>query len=213
MKMWVKDLIGFLSDSAVEVTVNIQTNGQNVDLIVEKGHLVGLAGCLPQNLNTALSAEHACIWINTHRPAPVNASLRIPLSKLLSSSKTDFEDIGIKEADHKTDSLSPQGLLKPKVIHPLRIDPNRRTALWVGRDRDCDLFLNHPSISRRHCLVSMKEGRACIRDHGSTNGCFVNGVAVDHCWLHEGDLIQIGNVMLLTQYSSETAKSESYAKN
>ena len=45
----------------------------------------------------------------------------------------------------------------------------------VGRQDDCDLALDHRTISKIHCILMRSDGALLIRDLGSTNGCRVNG--------------------------------------
>jgi len=71
------------------------------------------------------------------------------------------------------------------------LQPGER--LRVGRDPDCDLVIDHPSVSRRHAELYRDGGRWHLRDLGSKNGSFVDGIAVsdhplpEHCWLRLGD--------------------------
>jgi hypothetical protein len=51
--------------------------------------------------------------------------------------------------------------------------------LNVGRASDCDLYLNHPSVSKIHAALLMnREGTLLVSDTGSTNGTFINGLMV-----------------------------------
>jgi pSer/pThr/pTyr-binding forkhead associated (FHA) protein len=45
----------------------------------------------------------------------------------------------------------------------------------IGRDPQCHLRPSSPVISKRHCAIVIREGKAFLRDFGSTNGSFVNG--------------------------------------
>ena len=58
----------------------------------------------------------------------------------------------------------------------------------LGRDPACDLVLGHPSISRRHAVISLCGGAFEIED-SSTNGIQVNGKRVERCRLSDGDEI------------------------
>lgn len=53
-----------------------------------------------------------------------------------------------------------------------------RGELLIGRDQACDVTVALDTVSRRHCLVSVCDGVAGVRDLGSTNGTFVNDVPV-----------------------------------
>ena len=57
----------------------------------------------------------------------------------------------------------------------------------VGRDDDCDVRLDHRSISKLHCLLVRTDGLLFLRDLGSTNGTKVNGQRVVRGALLPGD--------------------------
>src|SRR5258708_10676714 len=44
----------------------------------------------------------------------------------------------------------------------------------IGRDPTCHLRPASPSISKRHCALLIREGKAYLRDFDSTNGTFIN---------------------------------------
>jgi predicted component of type VI protein secretion system len=63
----------------------------------------------------------------------------------------------------------------------------------VGRAPECKLRPNSDMVSRRHCMISIAEGRATIRDLGSRNGTLVNGEkTVGEHELRTGDKIKVG---------------------
>src|SRR3954471_11189682 len=45
----------------------------------------------------------------------------------------------------------------------------------VGRKEDCDVRLDHKSVSKQHCVIVKTDGLLLLRDLGSTNGTRVNG--------------------------------------
>src|SRR5204863_487614 len=58
----------------------------------------------------------------------------------------------------------------------------------IGRDPQCQLRPASPSISKRHCAVIQRDGKAFIRDFDSTNGTLVNDQPVKgEQELHDGD--------------------------
>jgi pSer/pThr/pTyr-binding forkhead associated (FHA) protein len=63
----------------------------------------------------------------------------------------------------------------------------------VGRAPECKLRPNSEMVSRRHCIISIAEGRVTIRDLGSRNGTIVNGEKItgEH-ELRTGEKIKIG---------------------
>ncbi|HEX3553891.1 MAG TPA: sigma 54-interacting transcriptional regulator [Thermoanaerobaculia bacterium] len=80
-----------------------------------------------------------------------------------------------------------------------RLFPLGPEGLSVGRLVDNDLQVNDPAVSRRHCLLAPEEGGFLLRDLGSRRGTFVNGQPVQERRLENGDLIAIGDTLLLFQ--------------
>jgi DNA-binding NtrC family response regulator len=72
-------------------------------------------------------------------------------------------------------------------------------TLSLGRSPDCDLFVNDPAMSRRHAAVAFEPGRVTIRDLGSHNGTFVDGIRVspDGSEVPEDGMIRCGDTLLL----------------
>lgn len=64
-----------------------------------------------------------------------------------------------------------------------------RGRLTIGRGGECDLVLDEPEMSRRHALIENNGDGIYLRDLGSSNGTFVNGVQVRDAVLHPGDQI------------------------
>ena len=56
--------------------------------------------------------------------------------------------------------------------------PLRRPKLMIGRRETCDVCLDFPNISSRHCEMTFRDGFWYIRDLNSTNGVKVNGSRV-----------------------------------
>lgn len=63
----------------------------------------------------------------------------------------------------------------------------------VGRNEDCDLFIDHKSVSKQHCVLVKTEGLILVRDLGSTNGTRVNGQRVRRAALLPNDNLAIAN--------------------
>src|ERR1700755_664072 len=60
-----------------------------------------------------------------------------------------------------------------------------------GRDEDCDVRLNHKSVSKMHCVIVKTDGLLFLRDLGSTNGTRVNGQRVRRAALLPNDQLAI----------------------
>jgi pSer/pThr/pTyr-binding forkhead associated (FHA) protein len=70
-----------------------------------------------------------------------------------------------------------------------------RPVLLIGRHPDCDVRIDSPKISRRHCCVATAYDRILIRDLGSRNGVRVNGRLQEESRLHSGDELAIGPIL------------------
>lgn len=69
--------------------------------------------------------------------------------------------------------------------------------LLIGRDPACDIVLNAPKVSRRHCRVLCRTGHTLLQDLDSTHSTFVNGEAEMQSILADGDLVQIGGELVV----------------
>src|SRR5688500_20393477 len=68
-----------------------------------------------------------------------------------------------------------------------------KDLVLVGRKEDCDLRLDHKSISKLHCVLVKTDGLLLLRDLGSTNGTRVNGTRVRRAALLPNDKISFAN--------------------
>lgn len=63
----------------------------------------------------------------------------------------------------------------------------------VGRKEDCDVRLDHKSVSKMHCVIVKTDGMLMLRDLGSTNGTRVNGQRVRRAILLPDDQLHIAS--------------------
>src|SRR5213080_3232912 len=63
----------------------------------------------------------------------------------------------------------------------------------VGRKEECDLRLDHKSVSKMHCVLVKTDGLLLLRDLGSTNGTRVNGQRVRRAALLPNDKLSVAN--------------------
>jgi len=89
---------------------------------------------------------------------------------------------------------------------PLKEVPLNSHVLTIGKSRENNLVLKIPSISRFHCEIHRIQGGLLVRDLGSRNGTFVEGVRLqaDQPVKH-GDRIQLGEY-ILTIIDADQAK-------
>jgi adenylate cyclase len=71
-----------------------------------------------------------------------------------------------------------------------------KSELSIGRTEGNDLVLNHPSVSRKHARVEVRNSAWWIVDLKSTNGVKVNGNLITESQIAAGDKILVGSVQL-----------------
>jgi DNA-binding winged helix-turn-helix (wHTH) protein len=67
----------------------------------------------------------------------------------------------------------------------------------IGRDPDCNVWVNSPSVSRRHARIIVDGGtrRLTLEDLNSSNGTFVGGAPVEgRVELRDGAALRFGSV-------------------
>ncbi len=69
-----------------------------------------------------------------------------------------------------------------------------RDVTILGRREDCDIRLEHKSVSKQHCVLVKTDGLVILRDLGSTNGTRVNGQRVRRAALVPDDELAFGSV-------------------
>ncbi|WP_438010412.1 sigma 54-interacting transcriptional regulator [Sorangium sp. So ce321] len=84
----------------------------------------------------------------------------------------------------------------PGAGQRLELDGSSPSRLLVGKSSTCDLRLDDPEVSRRHCALEITGARLRVTDLGSTNGTFVDHVAIRDAWLSGGETLRVGATRL-----------------
>jgi two-component system, NtrC family, response regulator GlrR len=82
----------------------------------------------------------------------------------------------------------------------------------VGSHESADLVLRDRTVSRFHCEISIVDGKPEIRDLGSRNGTWVNGVPVLHAPLLDEAWIAVGHTRLRFDLREQSAEVELSAR-
>lgn len=106
--------------------------------------------------------------------------------------------------EERTEAAVPVATAKPsgKPRFVVEAGPGRgkqfildRDELTMGQAPECEVRLDHPSVSRAHAKI-VNVGGVRILDLQSTNGVRVNGRDVPYAELEPGDLVELGEVKL-----------------
>ncbi|MFQ6098368.1 MAG: FHA domain-containing protein [Armatimonadota bacterium] len=108
---------------------------------------------------------------------------------------------GTVGADRSIEGWGPR-LVVEKSPDPDRLKPGTVFVLgdetWLGRATDNSVALPDRFASLRHAVLTLRDGTHVLRDVGSTNGTFLNGVRLSaEAPLTEGDRIEIGTTLLV----------------
>ena len=87
---------------------------------------------------------------------------------------------------------------------------DQHDTFMIGRSEDSQFCLPHDRFfSRHHCLIEIAPPQAFLRDLGSTNGTYVNGMRVETAHLKSGDRVQGGETVLQVEVSTGFEESDS----
>jgi hypothetical protein len=82
-----------------------------------------------------------------------------------------------------------------------------RFPVEIGRALDVDVRLDDICVSRRHCRIVAVKGALFVRDLGSTNGTFINGVRTEVSPLRDNDVLSVGMMRFIVRSKPVTARS------
>lgn len=115
---------------------------------------------------------------------------------VLEGATTPFSPVGSPEGEPCTTSAEGRCLLVRKGPAEGERFYVEGDELTIGRDPDCDVFLNDITVSRTHAVIRVEADVVTVEDAGSLNGTYVNGVRVDSAPLCDGDTLQVGRFVM-----------------
>jgi len=81
--------------------------------------------------------------------------------------------------------------------------PLRKQVLIVGRRSSCDIQLDFPNVSSKHCELAYINGYWRVRDLNSSNGVKINGVREEEKFVQPGDVIAFAKHGFEIQYTPD----------
>jgi two-component system, cell cycle response regulator len=119
--------------------------------------------------------------------------------------------------EYRLDDMPAKGEKKP-FLYVLagslvgRKYPLTESCSSVGRSSKCTICVSDNQISRQHFEILLEGGAAVVRDLGSKNGTFVNGVKRDMSPLKDGDKIQISAATIMKFSYQDVTESHFHDK-
>ena len=89
-------------------------------------------------------------------------------------------------------------VIKSEGLPPQTIEL-KRGLNRIGRSSVNDFKIEHPSVSRFHCEIELKDEAMTVRDMDSSNGTYVNGESVVHSPLTTGQKLRMGDIEMLVE--------------
>ena len=90
----------------------------------------------------------------------------------------------------------------------LVLDDSVPGRILIGRGPACGLRIEDVQISRRHAAIEIVGESVVLRDVGSTNGTFVNGVKIVEAVLDSGQEVRVGPARLVVERAVSGPKAE-----
>ena len=87
--------------------------------------------------------------------------------------------------------------------------PITKDVTIVGRGHYCDVQVDHPSLSKRHCVLVKTDGLLVVRDLASTNGTKVKGQKIRWAALIPHDRIAFGTYKIRVYLGPDDAPGPS----
>lgn len=113
-----------------------------------------------------------------------------------------------QDAHNGTDALEavskpahPQAPNAQFIVNDQRVIPLTQPLINIGRQRDNDIILSDPAVSRYHAQIRLRYGEHLLFNAQSKAGTFVNGIRIREHILKSGDVVTLGNTQLIYHIS------------
>ncbi len=98
---------------------------------------------------------------------------------------------------------------------PIEIYQLEKPTVAIGRQRGNDIVIDTEAISRYHTTLTFQDGQCYIKDLGSVNGTYVDGICLEADevrLLHGGEELQIGDMRAIYHPASDTLATTGLAE-
>jgi chromosome segregation ATPase len=130
------------------------------------------------------------IFRRDHQIEELQADLAVH-TEALAAIRRDVNRIGEKPVPAVVEEV--EWLLEP-VEHAGELLKLTGSMLTIGRTAENDIALPSKMVSRHHARLLIGPTGIIVEDAGSTNGCFVNGEQVKQHLMHDGDMLELGDL-------------------
>ena len=83
------------------------------------------------------------------------------------------------------------------------LDSSSPSRLLAGKSTSCQICLTDPSVSRRHAAFDVVDRRLRLTDLNSSNGTYVNGIAIVEVFLDGGEFVRMGETTFHVQQEEQ----------
>jgi hypothetical protein len=144
----------------------------------------------------------------------VEATAALLIENMPVTKDVDVALHGMSDGEDRTDQATSPEMVRLECTsdHPALEVADR--ALVLGRSSGCDVPIDDPTMSRRHCNIWLREGQVWIEDLGSGNGTWINDQRIaEPTALEPGQNLRLGqNVVFLMPTLKADEEEEVEAK-
>ncbi len=155
----------------------------------------------PEAVNEAHEPEAAVEVAEGDSPTPEEFSespVEVQSESVPESSAGDESDFADPDSDGGTKFTPAVGVTVKLIFTPGSANVEEleltQDEISIGRGSSCNVILNDKKSSRKHAIIRRSGLSFVIKDLGSANGTFVNGIKVEEQELSGDDSISIGDV-------------------
>jgi DNA-binding NtrC family response regulator len=83
-----------------------------------------------------------------------------------------------------------------------------QVGVVLGASRTCDVVIDDPTVSGRHASIVPADGGFDVKDLGSRNGTWLDGVALTQAMVPVGTMLRLGSVLVQLLPAEESVEME-----